>query len=102
MKKAENIVSKSLAPEQENIPILTDVVTDQASRGKKKSVHTDKKTQKKSARTSNTSGKIGNIDRKQLEKLIYKKLHQSLPQVCQQLADEIIAELDSKTESGSD
>jgi hypothetical protein len=94
------IVSRLLLPEQDNIPTLTDVVKSSSSRAEK-TADAYKNNPRNPESGSGPTGEITSIDRQQLEKLIYKKLHQNLPELCRQLADSIIAEFspDLKTDT---
>lgn len=93
-------MSRLLLPEQDNIPTLTDVIKSSSSRAEKPA-DAYKNNRRNPEPDSGSTGEITNIDRQQLEKLIYKKLHQNLPELCRQLADSIITELnpDLKTDT---
>jgi hypothetical protein len=91
-------VSKLPLSETDNIPTLTDIVSSGSS-PVKKSPSAVISSPPKSVSNPAQATAVMQIDRKQLEKLIYKKLHQNLPDLCQQIADKIIAEFSPGPES---
>lgn len=94
-------MSKLPLSETDNIPTLTDVVSSGSSRVKNSSSAVIS-SPPKSVSNSAQATAVMPIDRKQLEKLIYKKLHQNLPDLCQQIADKIIAEFNPDPDSDAD
>ena len=90
-------MSRLISTEQSNIPVLTEVIKSSTGSIEKNTVETDKKVSPEPEPDSGVSSETGVIDRAQLEKLIYKTLHQNLSQLCQQLADDIIARLDNES-----
>ncbi|MBN1378603.1 MAG: hypothetical protein JXA04_05155 [Gammaproteobacteria bacterium] len=95
-------MSRLLSTEQSNIPVLTEVVKSSANRIDKNTADADKKDPPKPEPTLKSSIEAGGVDRPRLEKLIYKTLHQNLSQLCQHLADDIIAELNSESRADTE
>lgn len=94
-------MEKAHSTQPDNIPTLTEVVKT-ANGGEKEDVAQKKPVMPQSAKhvIETSSGGV-DINRNELEKLIYKKLHQQLPQICRSLAEDIIGSLSSGTDAGS-
>ena len=92
------MASKPYSAEPDNVPVLTDII--KTGKGRTASKPPAKTVQQPNLFPEPASTAGGKIDRNQLEKLIYKTLHQNLSVLCQQLADSILTELnpDSKAE----
>ena len=90
------MASKPEPSEPDSIPVLTDVIKTGINRTAVKPVDRDPQEPALFPASEDTFTKI---DRNELEQLIYKTLHQNLPQLCQQLADSIIAGLNPDTKA---
>ena len=82
------------SPIEDNIPTLTDAISSASSDKKEKLSKPEGK--EEVTRTSDMFAVgIELPSREQLEAVIHEKLTQKLPLLCQELADEIIAELEN-------